>query len=205
MMWTFLFALGLLLRPTAKLSPEALGALYRDKGSLVLRRALILLRDRAAAEDVLQEVFVRVMRYGAPVGQTGVPLSFLYRTTERCCFDRLRRRNRELPTDKLEGIDIGLVQKDCGAMSEAGEIVLRFFGTLPDKLQQVALLHYVDGLTQERIAQELDWSRRTVGKKLVELEERAVRLAKRCAEEKGVPISLVKRGLSTGTHESEEP
>jgi DNA-directed RNA polymerase specialized sigma24 family protein len=37
---------------------------YRQYGFLVLRRCRRILRDEAAGEDALQEVFVRLMRYG---------------------------------------------------------------------------------------------------------------------------------------------
>jgi RNA polymerase sigma factor (sigma-70 family) len=115
------------------------------------------------------------MRYGGGVKSEQIPLSWLYRIAERCCYDRKRRDVRTPIVDPK--IQINLVGNvDEQAKLEASEIVLRYFYKLDEKLQQLALLYYVDGLPQEQIATELKWSRRTVGKKLKELHERAKRL-----------------------------
>lgn len=67
---------------------------------------------------------------------------------------------------------------------EAADIVEKYFRRLEPRLQQVALLHYVDGLTQEQIAEQLQWSRRTVGKKITALHRSAERLAERTGGER---------------------
>ncbi|NMB76464.1 MAG: sigma-70 family RNA polymerase sigma factor [Myxococcales bacterium] len=160
--------------PRPPLDEAAIAELYRRCGALVLRRCRLLLRDPAEAEDALQEVFMRLLRYGASLEGERVPLSWLYRTAERCCFDRLRRRRREEPVDEA-ALAREPTPIDEALGSEAREVLGRFFHRLPDKLKRLALLHYLDGLPQERIAVELGWSRRTVGKKLRALAERAVR------------------------------
>ncbi len=124
----------------------------------------------------MQEVYLRVMRYGTSLRSDHVPLAWLYRTAERCCFDRRRKRAREPVCERDELIE-ALSVPAGDARYEAGRLVLRFFDGLPEKLQRVALMHYVDGLTQERIAAELGWSRRTVGKKIAKLRSRAARMA----------------------------
>lgn len=159
-------------RPT--LNEAALAELYRRCGALVLRRCRLLLRDPAEAEDVLQEVFVRLLKYGASLEGEQVPLSWLYRTAERCCFDRLRRRRREEPADGA-ALEREPAPLDQALSAEAREMLGRFLQRLPEKLQRLALLHYLDGLPQERIAEEIGWSRRTVGKKLKALAGRAAR------------------------------
>ena len=150
--------------------------LYRRTGALVLRRCRLLLHN-TEAEDAMQEVYIRLMRYGSFDNATQVPLAWLYRTAERCCFDRMRKRNREpvgLSPEMLEALAL----PGGGLQAEARELLTRFFSRLDDKLKQVALLHYLDGLPQERIAEQLGWSRRTVGKKLDRLRKRAKRLSR---------------------------
>jgi RNA polymerase sigma-70 factor (ECF subfamily) len=158
------------------MTPDEVADLYRRTGAQVLRRCRLLLRDAAEAEDVLQEVFVRVLKYGTSIQDEQVPLSWLYRTAERCCFDRLRRRTREPIAE--EGSLAQLPAPPEGLPAEDGELIRRFFYHLPPKLMRVALFQYVDGLTQDRIAGETGWSRRTVGKKLNWLRKRARRLAR---------------------------
>jgi len=159
------------------LSRERVAEIFEKAGALVLRRCRMLLGSEEEAEDVMQEVFIRLMRYGASIRAEEVPLAWLYRTAERCCFDRLRKRTRE-PVPESWGLVQALKLPDGSDRREAAEMVRRFFEGLSARYKQLALLHYVDGLPQERIGQQLGWSRRTVGKKLKRLRQRADRLAR---------------------------
>jgi RNA polymerase sigma-70 factor (ECF subfamily) len=156
---------------------DTLAELYRSYGHLVVRRCRSILRDEAEAKDAMQDVFVRAMRYPRSVAQADSKLQWLYRTAERCCFDRLRRRGRETP---VTPDDLARVAQ-CGISQSAGEareVILAFLDRFEPKVQQVAVLYYLDELPQEEIAQQLGWSRRTVGKKLALVRSRAKALAK---------------------------
>ena len=158
-----------------RLNRDEIADLYQRTGALVLRRCVLILRDEEEAKDILQDVFVRLMRYDDGIQSQQIPLSWLYRTAERCCFDRLKRKIRDPIADPRLSVQL-TAHFDEQAKLEASEIVLRYFFRLDPKLQQLALLYYVDGLPQEEIARELKWSRRTVGKKLKELYERGKKL-----------------------------
>jgi hypothetical protein len=61
-------------------------ALYRRFGAFVLRRARVLLGEDEAAEDALQEVFVRVLCHHDGFRSEAAPVTWLYRiTTNYCC------------------------------------------------------------------------------------------------------------------------
>jgi DNA-binding transcriptional regulator LsrR (DeoR family) len=55
-------------------------------------------------------------------------------------------------------------------------VIVALLGKFEPKVQQVALLYYVDGLKQEEIAHQLGWSRRTVIKKLALMRRQALAL-----------------------------
>lgn len=154
--------------------------LYTRYGHLVALRCRAILRDDAEAKDVLQDVFVRAMRYQRSLDRADCPLAWLYRTAERCCFDRMKKRRRELAVEPEELARVAREGLPHDA-AEARELVLAFLERFDPKVQQVALLHYLDGLPQEEIAAQLGWSRRTVGKKLNILRLRAEALAKTLA------------------------
>ncbi len=158
------------------MNKDELAGLYQRYGSLVLRRCRAILRDEAEAQDALQDVFVRALRYNRSLARTESPLGWLYRTGERCCFDRLRKKGREVTVMPAVLGQIAQEGLPNGA-GEAREVVLAFLGRFDPKVQQVAVLHYLDDLPQEEIAQQLGWSRRTVGKKLALLKRRAQALA----------------------------
>lgn len=155
---------------------EEVAKLYRRTGALVLRRCRLILRDDAEAEDVLQEVFVRVMRYGRWENEKAVPLSWLYRTAERCCFNRQKKNKREPIYDFQRQIEPLIVHKG-GTENETALILTRFLNRLEPKLKQLVILYYVDGMTQDQVAEELGWTRRTVGRKLKQIAERVKRWA----------------------------
>jgi RNA polymerase sigma-70 factor, ECF subfamily len=149
------------------------GEAYRRYGSLVLRRCQRILRDRAAAEDALQDVFVRLWRYGNAFREAESKVLWLYRVADRCCFDRLSRRGARAEISLAEQ-SVQLVDKTSyNKLVEDREVVMCFLERFDDRVKQVAVLHYLDEMTQEEIAAATGWSRQTVFKKLAFLRDRA--------------------------------
>lgn len=150
---------------------------YRQYGHLVLRRCLRVLRgDSSAAEDMVQEVFVRLFRYGDAFVAVDAKLPWLYRVADRCCFDLLSRQGARVEVPVAEAGDRADPSPSRGQALEDREIVLRFLGRFDDRMKQVAVFHYVDQMSQEEIAQATGWSRQTIFKKLAFLRDRAARL-----------------------------
>src|SRR5262245_10961826 len=121
---------------------------YTRYGPLVHRRCRRILRDDAAAEDALQEVFLRLWRYGDAFRAADSKLAWLYRVAERCAFDILDRRNRRGEVPAADGA-AGVATP---APVEEWDLVARFLGGFDDRVRSVAILHYLDGHTQEAIA-----------------------------------------------------
>ena len=156
---------------------KKLAQLYSSYGHLVVRRCRSILRDTDEAQDAMHDAFIRAMRYHKSLERADSRLAWLYRTAERCCFDRLKQRGREInfqPGDLARVAQDGLPSQAAG---EARDVVLALLSRFDPKVQQVAVLYYLDELPQEEIARELGWSRRTVGKKLARLRKRAQVLA----------------------------
>lgn len=149
---------------------------YRAYGHLVARRCRRLVRREDLAEDALQEVFVRLWKYGDAFRAAESKVAWLYRVADRCCFDRLdaRKRRHEVA---LEEAAVALPSQPSAARAvEDAEIVLLFLDRFDDRTREVAVHHYLDGMTQEEIATATGWSRQTVVKKLALLAERAEKL-----------------------------
>jgi RNA polymerase sigma-70 factor (ECF subfamily) len=86
---------------------SALGELFAAYGDVVFRSALRLMRNRADAEDVTQEVFVRLA--GAVRGFTGGAATFpawIRRVAVRQALMQLRarRRRREVDVDAVSAL-----------------------------------------------------------------------------------------------------
>jgi len=148
-----------------------LARLYEQYGYLVHRRCLQLVRRPEDAEDALQETFLRVKRYGAP-REGGSMLAWLYTIAQRCCFDLLERRGRE-PTAEQEQL-AALEERGEGSPEDADRRAMLGLALrqLDDKTRTIGVLHFLDGYTQEEVAEKTGFSRRTIGKKLQQFEDR---------------------------------
>lgn len=147
---------------------------YRRYGHLVAARCRRIVRNDAVADDATQETFVRLWRFSDGFVAAESKLGWLYRVAARCCFDQLakQRGRREDPMDEARE----LVSSGDGQKLEDWQLVRAFLDRFDDKVQQVAVLHYLDEMTQEEIAQATGWSRQTVWKKLQLLSARAAAL-----------------------------
>jgi RNA polymerase sigma-70 factor (ECF subfamily) len=159
-----------------------LARLYEQYGFLVHRRCLQLVRRPEDAEDALQETFLRVKRYGPP-RDSGATLGWLYTVAARCCFDLMERRGRE-PVAEEEQL-ASLEAEGQGSPEDADRRALLGLALrqLDDKTRTIGVLHFLDGYTQEEVATQTGFSRRTVGKKLQQFEDRIRQLWQRRSTE----------------------
>ena len=153
--------------------------LYERYGYAIHRRCWRLLGSEAEADDALQEVFVRVMRYGDGMPGTS-PLPWLYRVADRHCFDRLRRRKRrEQPGDAervVAALERAQADSDGRYGGEGGETlqtVARVLAACREAVQETAVLYYVDEMTQDEVASAVGVSRKTVRERLASFLETA--------------------------------
>jgi RNA polymerase sigma-70 factor (ECF subfamily) len=144
----------------------AVAAAYERYGHALYRRCLRLVGSEDDAHELLQEVFCQFWRGREKFEGRSSAFTYLYRIATNLSIDRLRRRTtagpqHELDETRRENPD-GTPERRTSA---AAELALLTEGLDPDTLT-VAVLSHVDGLTQEEIADALDLSRRTVGKRL---------------------------------------
>jgi RNA polymerase sigma factor (sigma-70 family) len=162
---------------SSELSEAEVAEVYVAYGALLLRRCRRLLVDGQAAEDALHDAFVKIWRYGGSYRTATSRIGWLYRTVDRCCFDLMAARVRR----GEESLDEAMQVASAPVRDQAADwqIVRLFLHRLDERLQQVAVLHWVDEMSQEEIAAATGWSRQTVCKKLAYLRERAAKLAAR--------------------------
>lgn len=144
--------------------------LYRKYGPAIYSRCRRLLKDDVAAEDATQEVFVRVLRHIQSAPDDQAALAWIYRISTNYCLNQLRDRARhaepveEIPEQPGEHPEPSMLDRD---------LALRLVMRSPENLRAPAILYYVDGLEQEKVAQALGISRRTVINRLAQFTERA--------------------------------
>jgi len=145
-----------------------LAALYDKYGFLVHRRCMALLGNAVDADDALQEVFMRVQRYGRPEA-TGSDLGWLYAIATRVCFDQKAKR-KEAPVDPG---DISVADERTQSARKDADVRAAVGAALRSmdlKTAEIGVLHHVDGYTQEEVSARTGISRKTIGKKLAVFE-----------------------------------
>jgi RNA polymerase sigma factor (sigma-70 family) len=149
---------------SSQLSNMELIELCRTYGYLVQVRSRRVLRNHHLCEDVVQNVFVKLMRHGAGIREARSKLAYLYAITDRCCIDVLRswRRDRGLLQREAVEADTG---EAPAAPYEQRDALCRLLDLL-EPFDRLVALELSDGLTQEEIAQRLSCSRQTVNKKV---------------------------------------
>ena len=156
-----------------------LAHLYRRYAGLVLRRCELILRNRAAAQDALQETYLRLLKSGLDPRSLEQPLGWLYRSAENVCFDALRRR-------KVAAIPTGALDDAVGphpmVRIEERDAALALLADLDGKEQRICVMAFLDGMTQNEIAEQVGLSRVWVNKKVQQIKERAEQLLARRAK-----------------------
>ena len=133
--------------------------LYREHGHVVLRRARDLLRSDAEARDACQEIFLELLqRPGQLTGVTRLT-AWLYQVTTHHCLNKLRNRRGRLRL--LAELDPR--SEEVPARADQLAQVRALLERLPEPLGEVAVYHYLDGMTYDEIAGLLGCSRRQVG------------------------------------------
>ncbi len=132
---------------------QAIASLYDRYAKLVYSVALRVLRDPAAAEDVLQEIFLQVWRkpegFSATRGSLGGWLAVVARNRS---IDFLRRRR---PTESVEEVMLA-APCNLGAESERHLMMEKARGliaALPREQRKTLEMAFFDGLTHTEIAE----------------------------------------------------
>src|SRR3569623_1352958 len=80
---------------------ELLTVWVRKHGAAVLGFLTGMVRQRALAEDLLQEVFCRAWQARGRYSDTGQERAYLLRIADRLACDHARRRKRETPFETV--------------------------------------------------------------------------------------------------------
>lgn len=139
--------------------------LCRRYGSMVLRRCERLLGRTEDARDACQDVFVQLVRHRHRL-DGAFPSSLLYCMATNVCLNRIRERGRRPQTDDAAELWRIATAEEPGAQSHARLLLERLFGRHPESSRTMAVLHYLDGLTLEQVAQESGLSVSGVRKRL---------------------------------------
>ena len=127
-------------------------SLYETCKNGIFRYALSIMKDTGAAEDVLQDTFVKLLTGGLRC-TPGKEQSWLYRVARNLCYDRLRRAKREQ------------AYSAAPQSEEPGYAYIELIASLSPKEQEIVTLKIVGGLSHREIGQVLGISPKAAQKR----------------------------------------
>jgi RNA polymerase sigma-70 factor (ECF subfamily) len=149
---------------------DALGALFERYRTRVYRTALAIVRDSAAAEDILQDCFLRVYANAQRIDAERPLAPWLYRVTVNLSYTWLSRgQNRRTSLDKVTDHLISPMKQAPDQLTEQTELrqnVRKAIGSLCLDQRVVVVLYYLNGLSLQAIAEILDLPVGTVKSRL---------------------------------------
>ncbi len=131
--------------------------------------ALRMLRNRGEAEEIAQEVFLRVHRAVGDFRGEAKLSTWLYAITSRLCLNRLASGERRMAREGEESLERLRADADPAAHAERGELeaaLQRAITELPEERRVVVVLRDFEGLSYEEIAAALDLPLGTVRSRL---------------------------------------
>ena len=136
---------------SARVSPAAaVSALYTSHALGLIRLAHIMLGNRQAAEDVVQDAFLGLYRRWPHLHEQAKALGYVRSSVLNGCRSELRRR----PTAELDGSHGPPVPSAESAVLTAAERedIVRALRCLPDRQREVLLLRFYLDLPDDQIA-----------------------------------------------------
>jgi RNA polymerase sigma-70 factor (sigma-E family) len=139
-------------------------ALYQAHGVGLIRLAVVMLGDRPAAEDVVQEAFFGLYRRWDHLDDPGNALRYLRSSVLNGCRSVLRNRGRlhlrlgQEPS-RLDSVESA---ESTALVGEEHRAVLAALRRLPDRQREALVLRFYLELSEAEIAQAMDISQGTV-------------------------------------------
>jgi RNA polymerase sigma-70 factor (ECF subfamily) len=134
---------------------EALELIVRAFKRKVFGLALSYLRDRGGAEDVAQEVFIKVWKALPQFDGRATLSTWIYTITRNTSFTALRGRRDSVSLSDpnvLASVEAMGAKREPSAAEAEGDALLRLVERLPEKQRQVVTLFYMQEQSHEEVS-----------------------------------------------------
>lgn len=142
----------------------AFNEIFNRHKNLAVNIAYRFTHSREAAEDVAQDVFIKVYEGKVKVDPNAKFTTWLYRVTVNTALDVMKRKKFEPLHDQMEGP--GNSPQQLLGEDEIKNLVQSGIARLPEKFRSPILLYQFEGLSYREIAQILGISEKAVERRL---------------------------------------
>lgn len=144
---------------------QDLDQMFRDNYDWVYRAAYGVTGRPEDAEDVLQNLFLRLLQRGFPPDVRNTK-GYLYRAATNLALNSVRSRRREILIKNLENMQSAASAINSGSNEEIEASLLRVIGELDPENAELLLLRYVDDHSDAEIARMRGTSRGAIAVRL---------------------------------------
>jgi RNA polymerase sigma-70 factor (ECF subfamily) len=154
--------------PTATMSDTTLSplvkeseAIFRQHSQLIYRTAFAITGQSQDAEDVLQTIFLKLLRREFPPDLSRNPRAYLYRAAVNASLSIIRSRRWQVQIVDMDRLK-ATVHVDGNTGEEIQKRLLDAIGRLNAKAVEILMLRYVHNYSDAEIAKMLGTSRGTI-------------------------------------------
>ena len=146
-----------LIKKIAQGEEEAFAVLYKEIRKDIFAFALSILNNYHDAEDVMQEVFVKIKLQAGTCENFENINGWLIRVTKNTAVDLMRKKKAYVIDEELakSGAHTGIHAKEESEVAEYSIFISELFSELKDEERQIVALHLISDLTHKTIAETL--------------------------------------------------
>lgn len=143
-----------------------LDQIFRDNYGWMYRAAYGVTGRPEDAEDVVQNLFLRLLQRGFPPDVKRNARGYLYRAAINLALDRVRSRRRQVLRESLAGIESAASTLNCDSNEEIEASLLKVLAELDPESAELLFLRYVNNCSDAEIARMRGTSRGTIALRL---------------------------------------
>ena len=128
--------------------------LYEDYGHILYKRCFYILGNEDDAKDVLQEVFIKVIKNINSFRKDSSPLTWMTKISTNSCLNLIKKRKNKQKADivlKEQEDRNQILRKNNINDKERWSLIRELLDKQNDKVKQIVIYYYLDEMTQEEI------------------------------------------------------
>lgn len=150
--------------------------IFREHCQFVYRTAYSVTGNRPDAEDVLQNIFLKLLQREFPPDLKKTPRAYLYRSAVNLSLNTVRSRKLQHTADDVESLEAPSPVTEGSSDDELQRSLLDAIAQLRPPAVEILILRYTHGYSDAQIARMLGKSRGTIAVTLYRARARLKRL-----------------------------
>jgi RNA polymerase sigma-70 factor (ECF subfamily) len=149
-----------LIKKIAQGNSNALETLYNETSSAVFGFALSIVKNKHKAEDIMQEVYIKIFQKAHTYKSQGKPMAWIFTITRNLCLKRFRDKdNNHIDIDSLYSLE----SSDAGFENFENYMALKgLMEILNQEDRTIVIMHALSGLKHREISSILNMPLSTV-------------------------------------------